>query len=455
MILWWKHLSCIIAGVDFDERGRQMKRASRLTKGTNKPQSSLENSNRNSRLSRDDLGSHKGTKEIDPSFEDGMDNKEPKNDHERAQKPNKKKIKSRNNGYANGSHLKPSSKKQGRSIAYNDDHASDMKEDTYEIPTYLKSLVKPFEGDYFLSPCFEARLIVQLMAEGFLPISSRHHLLPKLHLQRSVIFPLKSRLHISKNVRKKKSKKFFLTVNTDFDGVVKGCHEQHGISWLYPTIVESFKQIHNMTKANNSISPTHCPSHAQLEKQSHENTSITSRDKTNHRYDCKIGKGLEALMFRNGSCEPNGQVTPVRLYSVEVWNIETNRLASGELGYTVGNIYTSLTGFSREESAGSVQLATLGALLIHCGFNMWDLGMDMDYKSGLGAQNMKRSDYVKEVHQVRTSYPDIALTYHDTNTESRQSCKDIISIFFDKDVQGSVTVAKKKNNKIINDSKPM
>ncbi len=435
-------------GVVFDERGQQMKRASRLAKGKNKPPSSLENITKSSCCSRDDEGPHKSTKEIDPSFEDGTDHKELNNDHERGSKPSKKKIKSRNKG--NGSHLEPSSKKQGRNMGNNADHVSDLKEDAYEMPTYLKSLVKPFEGDYFLSPCFEARLIVQLMAEGFLPISSRYHLLPKLHLQRSVIFPLKSRLHISKNVRKKKSKKFFLTVNTDFDGVVQGCHEQHGISWLYPPIVEAFKQIHDMTKKNNSMSPTHRPSYAQLEKQSNEKSSTTSQNKTNNRTDSKIGKGLEALMFRSGSCEPNGQVTPVRLYSVEVWNIETNRLASGELGYTVGNIYTSLTGFSREESAGSVQLATLGALLIHCGFNMWDLGMDMDYKSGLGAQNMKRSDYVKEVHRVRTSYPDISLTYHDTKSENRQSCKDIISEFFDKNVQASVTVAKTDNNKQTN-----
>mmetsp|Transcript_40110 Transcript_40110/g.56507 ORF Transcript_40110/g.56507 Transcript_40110/m.56507 type:complete len:146 (+) Transcript_40110:464-901(+) len=76
-------------------------------------------------------------------------------------------------------------------------------------------------------------------------------------------------------------------------------------------------------------------------------------------------------------------------------------MVGGELGYTVGTIYTSLTGFSNETNAGSVQLAALGKLLCQNGFTMWDLGMDMDYKQDLGTHLMPRSEYVAYVHRIR------------------------------------------------------
>ena len=94
-------------------------------------------------------------------------------------------------------------------------------------------------------------------------------------------------------------------------------------------------------------------------------------------------------------------VTPVRLYSVEVWNADTGALAGGELGYSVGGIYSSLTGFSEEDAAGSVQLLALGQLLTKCGFEYWDLGMDLDYKRRLGAELIPRSEFLTHVHQSR------------------------------------------------------
>ena len=90
--------------------------------------------------------------------------------------------------------------------------------------------------------------------------------------------------------------------------------------------------------------------------------------------------------------------------------------------FTVGSIYTSLTGFTKEDSAGSVQLAALGRLLFERGFHMWDLGMDMDYKRGIGSHLMPRETFVNEVHRVRETQGHLVLPAG----APPQNCKDVI-----------------------------
>lgn len=255
------------------------------------------------------------------------------------------------------------------------------------IPNYLKHMVLPYYSDYCQSPCFHPRLIVQLMAEGFLPIATQGVLLPKLHQERCVI-SLPHDLHTSKSIRKK-SKRFCLSVNTYLEGVIQGCHAQHDNCWLLPPLVAAF-------------------------------ATILAAD------------GVDAVVDA-----PTNKSAKVRIYSIEVWNTDTGRLAAGELGYTVGSIYTSLTGFSAEDSAGSVQLAALGQLLCNHGFSMWDLGMAMDYKGQLGAHLMPRADFVDEVHRVRSAYGHLVLPFDGT----RVNCKIILD-------RGSVSQANNSNGTV-------
>lgn len=94
------------------------------------------------------------------------------------------------------------------------------------LPKYLSQLVQHYHDDFYISRSFETQLIVQLMAEGFLPIATKGYLLPKLHIERCVLqLNPRSKLHVSRSTRKK-SKSFLISVNQRFDDVVAGCHRQ-------------------------------------------------------------------------------------------------------------------------------------------------------------------------------------------------------------------------------------
>lgn len=226
------------------------------------------------------------------------------------------------------------------------------------IPEYLKPFIIPYHDEFCYTHVYHHRLVAALMMEGFLPIADEGVILPKLHHKRCVV-SLPEGLHVSKSIRKK-SKKFRFTTNKCFDRVVHGCRNQHGPRcWLYPDLVKVFKEIYDAGQVKTIVNPSR-----------------------------NMATKQEAI---------------VRMFSIEIWNEETNELVAGELGYTVGNIYTSLTGFSAQDSAGSVQLASVGRMLSKLGFALWDLGMDMEYKQGLGSHLMSRKDFVAHVANVRVT----------------------------------------------------
>eukprot|EP00551_Chaetoceros_affinis_P018928 CAMPEP_0203721176 /NCGR_PEP_ID=MMETSP0092-20131115/4714_1 /ASSEMBLY_ACC=CAM_ASM_001090 /TAXON_ID=426623 /ORGANISM="Chaetoceros affinis, Strain CCMP159" /LENGTH=560 /DNA_ID=CAMNT_0050601009 /DNA_START=155 /DNA_END=1834 /DNA_ORIENTATION=- len=317
------------------------------------------------------------------------------------------------------------------------------------LPPYLSGFVQHSHEDFFISPFFDPQLIAQLMCEGFLPISTSRYLLPKLHKERCVIYPLQqqhqqqnqnqnqSTVHTSKST-KKKLKRFTFSINQDFDGVVAGCHEQHGVAWLYPKIVSSFRYIHERTKVS-KVSKTL----QRQEEDGHETLTQNQKQEQEHGTDANTdtntendsntdiaqGRGVVASLIENDRSDATS-VCDVKLYSIEVWNQQTGKLAGGELGYTIGTIYTSLTGFSCEDSAGSVQLATLGKILCLSGYEMWDLGMGLDYKTNLGAKAMERIDFVDLVKDMRVRSPFQSRTRTSISgveliCEEKMNCKDI------------------------------
>ncbi|CAK4083860.1 unnamed protein product [Aphanomyces euteiches] len=213
------------------------------------------------------------------------------------------------------------------------------------VPPHLRRLMWHSHRDFWVSQCVDPVFVAAVMHAGFLPIATLHrqqfYLLPKMHEERCVMDP--TRLHIPKQIRKK-AKGYRLTINQAFDRVVQGCHNQHGVSWLFPPIVTAFRAL------------------------------------------------VPGVTVQN---------TTIKVYSIELW--KGDELAAGELGYCNGAMFTSLTGFVSPgaSGAGTMQLYALGALLHVCQFQLWDLGMAMAYKTALGAYPMARIDFVQRVHTLR------------------------------------------------------
>jgi leucyl/phenylalanyl-tRNA--protein transferase len=92
-------------------------------------------------------------------------------------------------------------------------------------------------------------------------------------------------------------------------------------------------------------------------------------------------------------------IAGVRSLSAELYR--GDELVAGEVGYSCGGVYTSLSGFHTESGSGSVQLAALGRLLFEAGYSIWDLGMDVPYKRDLGARLLEREIFLPLYHELR------------------------------------------------------
>eukprot|EP00930_Biecheleria_cincta_P033666 TRINITY_DN23323_c0_g1_i1.p1 TRINITY_DN23323_c0_g1~~TRINITY_DN23323_c0_g1_i1.p1 ORF type:complete len:316 (-),score=83.19 TRINITY_DN23323_c0_g1_i1:261-1121(-) len=195
------------------------------------------------------------------------------------------------------------------------------------------------------------RMIAKAAWQGFLPMYEKGQglVLLKLHRSRCILAP--GAVHVGKQSRKKASQ-FRISVNEAFSEVVKGVQqhtftEEPGDCWLADEFAEMYRLVNSL---------------------------------------------------------PESERRGVAFHSVELWHKESGRLAAGELGYTVGNIYSSCTGFSLKHDfpgSGTCQLVALGKLLQRCGFELWDLGMELDYKLELGGTMQPRASWIAQVRRLR------------------------------------------------------
>jgi len=194
-----------------------------------------------------------------------------------------------------------------------------------------------------------AALIALLIWHGFLPMGGMGMLLPKIHKDRCVLAP--GEVHIGRKVRRR-AKGMRLTVDQ-----------------AWPLVVDSIQRL-----------------------------TFTS-----HKGDCWLTSEL-AQAYQAVCKLDERRRFGVKFHSVELWHTESGTLIAGEIGFSCGSIYSSCTGFSMKDEypgAGSVQLAALGHWLQRCGFVLWDLGMELDYKRELGAQPIPRGEWASKCRALR------------------------------------------------------
>ncbi|WP_416202241.1 hypothetical protein [Malaciobacter marinus] len=204
--------------------------------------------------------------------------------------------------------------------------------------------------NYYYSDDFSIDFYVKAAYEGFVSISFEQDnlfvILPEMQFDYAVLFF--DNLHISKKVEKLLRKNDYeFKVHENFEKIIDKINEYHGDSW----IVKEYKQtLLNLKNYKGNID--------------FELIACSIEDKT------------------------------------------TKKIVAGEIGYKVGAIYTSLSGFSSKErrfnNYGKLQLVLLANYLEKNGFNFWNLGHPyMKYKFDLGATLYKREDFLNIFREQR------------------------------------------------------
>jgi Leu/Phe-tRNA-protein transferase len=212
-----------------------------------------------------------------------------------------------------------------------------------------------YREEFCLALSFEPAFLAEMMVAGFLVMSQKYHwydaedpkspeylVLPKIHLERSILFfedlrETKTALRLSKA--------YELRFDADFDRILDRCVAIHGSGWLTPPLTSSLKALHR---------------------------------------------------------RPWGRVRPVSfgLYRDGVlrageFGVVCYRQDAPSESPQAGAVYTSYSGYRDEDSAGTVQLILMARFLEDRGFAFIDFGMPLDYKDRLGARNVDTRTFVE------------------------------------------------------------
>ena len=280
--------------------------------------------------------------------------------------------------------------------------------DAAELSLGLVKMPGEFCWSRELSPAF----VAELCYRGFVPMAElvlggHCILLPKLHYQRCVLHF--AQLRVPKKARQRASA-FELTVDTCFDEVVRGCQAQHGDGcWLHKPLVAIFRALHDAARKQSQTDDRPVASngrsgaaHGPLGGGAASRSAPHSR--THHLHP--VGHHHRLLPVPPPAAAAPLSPTAhhgVRFHSFELWR--KGKLVAGELGYSVGACYTSLSGFYTIPSAGTMQCVATAKLLQEKGFVFWDLGMELPYKLHLGARCIPRDDFLNQLAVARDLPP--------------------------------------------------
>ncbi len=230
-------------------------------------------------------------------------------------------------------------------------------------PDILNSIYNDIDINYYWSEEWSTELYAELAYAGFITTSMNHPemgaiLLPEMQLSYAVLDW--EHLHISQKIKRFLRSEgsnylgMYLRITKDVSSLCENLNTLHGKnSWLLPEYQSLIEKF-----------PTEIPS--------------------------------------------------FEILGIELWGKST--LLAGEIGYTIGATYTSLTGFSDRENrlyknVGSLQMVQLAKLLEKCGYDFWNLGHPyMDYKSKLGAVTTDRIPFLRRWYTSRENEPTTTLS---------------------------------------------
>lgn len=108
---------------------------------------------------------------------------------------------------------------------------------------------------------------------------------------------------------------------------------------------------------------------------------------------------------------PTGFSTDFSMHAVELWSRARKQLIAGEIGYTLGRTYTSLSGFCMRPDPewrhfGTLQQLMLASRLEDCGYAFWNMGdPSPPYKTALGARILPRDAFLSRWIPARQQTP--------------------------------------------------